>query len=603
MEENKLIRQRLEQLRNRMKESQVEWCYITTCDYHNSEYVTDYFNIRDFFSNFSGSNGTLVLSMEFAGLWTDGRYFIQAEGELAGTGIKLFRMLDEGVPTIPEFFKESLNTGDTIGFDGRIVSATLGQELAEIAKNSNGSVCAEFDPAEGIWTAENGRPMLPCTPVKIIKTELSGISTSEKLEQIRADLKKEKTDALFLSKLDDLMWLFNIRGNDVPCNPVVLCHAFLTMEQVVLFIQKNALTREAVEYFENMQVQIRGYSEVSEFLKNINNTGHIMLDPKNVSYLFLKNIEEKQTVVKCANPTELKKSVKNEIERKNLREIYLKDSVAVTKFIYQIKKNTNLEETNEFMAAMLMDEIRMQIPECFGLSFPTICGYQANAAMMHYQADAQNAATLQAEGMLLVDSGGQYDGGTTDVTRTISLGRVSEQQKEHYTRVSRGMLNLSNAKFLYGCTGRNLDIIARQPLWEAAIDYKCGTGHGIGYMLNVHEGPQSIRWQYNQSNHETVLEEGMLLSNEPGVYLAGEYGIRIENIMLCKKGPKNSDGQFMEFETLTFVPLELDAVMIENLNRDELERLNSYHKQVYEKISPFLEEEERQWLLTATQII
>lgn len=603
MEENKLIRQRLEQLRNRMKESQVEWCYITTGDYHNSEYVTDYFNIRDFFSNFSGSNGTLVLSMEFAGLWTDGRYFIQAEGELAGTGIKLFRMLDEGVPTIPEFFKESLNTGDTIGFDGRIVSATLGQELAEIAKKSNGSVCAEFDPAEGIWTAENGRPMLPCTPVKIIKTELSGISTSEKLEQIRADLKKEKTDALFLSKLDDLMWLFNIRGNDVPCNPVVLCHAFLTMEQVVLFIQKNALTREAVEYFENMQVQMREYSEVSEFLKNINNTGHIMLDPKNVSYLFLKNIEEKQTVVKCANPTELKKSVKNEIERKNLREIYLKDSVAVTKFIYQIKKNTNLEETNEFMAAMLMDEIRMQIPECFGLSFPTICGYQANAAMMHYQADAQNAATLQAEGMLLVDSGGQYDGGTTDVTRTISLGRVSEQQKEHYTRVSRGMLNLSNAKFLYGCTGRNLDIIARQPLWEAAIDYKCGTGHGIGYMLNVHEGPQSIRWQYNQSNHETVLEEGMLLSNEPGVYLAGEYGIRIENIMLCKKGPKNSDGQFMEFETLTFVPLELDAVMRENLNRDELERLNSYHKQVYEKISPFLEEEERQWLLTATQII
>ena len=250
-----------------------------------------------------------------------------------------------------------------------------------------------------------------------------------------------------------------------------------------------------------------------------------------------------------------------------------------------------------------MDEIRMQIPECFGLSFPTICGYQANAAMMHYQADAQNAATLQAEGMLLVDSGGQYDGGTTDVTRTISLGRVSEQQKEHYTRVSRGMLNLSNAKFLYGCTGRNLDIIARQPLWEAAIDYKCGTGHGIGYMLNVHEGPQSIRWQYNQSNHETVLEEGMLLSNEPGVYLAGEYGIRIENIMLCKKGPKNSDGQFMEFETLTFVPLELDAVMRENLNRDELERLNSYHKQVYEKISPFLEEEERKWLLDATQII
>jgi len=602
-EENTVIQSRLKQLRTNMKKHNTDWCFIPTGDYHNSEYANDFFAVREYFSGFTGSNGNLLISETFAGLWTDGRYFIQAENELEGTGIQLFRMLDEGVPTVTQYLESNIKKDECLGFDGRIVSATMGSELQSAASSMQAQTNAEYDPTLDIWTSETGRPALPCNQVRKIGIELSGVNFYDKVNQVREDMKKAEADYLFISKLDDLMWLFNIRGNDVTCNPVALSHAFITLDKVTLFIQKKALGKEINEYFKQAKIEVLEYAEVSAYLKKVNLAGSIMMDKKNLSHLFYQILGEKGKIINNDNPTELRKAVKNETEVNRLREVYLKDSVAVTKFIYQIKKEGVSKGMSEYDAAMLMDQIRMQIPECYDLSFPTISGYQANAAMMHYQAEQNTAALLKAEGMLLVDSGGQYEGGTTDVTRTISLGEMDPKQREHYTRVCRGMLNLSNTKFLYGCTGRNLDIVARQPMWEVAMDYKCGTGHGIGYMLNVHEGPQSIRWQYNQQNVEATLEEGMIISNEPGVYLAGEYGIRIENIVLCVKTDKNTDGQFMEFETLTYVPLDANAVIAEGLNSEERKRFNHYQNEVYLKVSPYLTEEEKEWLKQETAAV
>ena len=601
MEQNKIITDRLEKLRNKMKQCGIEWCYIPTGDYHNSEYVSDYFTIREFFTGFTGSNGSLLISEDFAGLWTDGRYFIQAEQELTGTSIQLFRMLDEGVPTLVEYLESHLKKEQTLGFDGRIVPANLGEEIELKVKKCEAFVHMGFDPTQDIWSIENGRTEMPCNPVRELSVALTGMDCMEKIELIRNEMKKQGAKYHMISKLDDLMWLFNIRGNDVECNPVALCHAMLTDTSVILFIQKKVLDEKILAYFSKRNIIIHDYFEVAEMIKNMSDQGSILLDKKNISAYFYQILREKWTIIHQPNPTEQMKAIKNATEVERLREIYLKDSVAVTKFIYEIKQNMKNKNYTEYEAAMKMDQIRKEIPECFDLSFPTICGYQANAAMMHYQAEEGNCAQVLPEGMLLVDSGGQYEGGTTDVTRTISVGETSRKQKEHYTRVCRGMLNLSEVKFLYGCTGRNLDIIARQPMWEAGIDYKCGTGHGIGYMLNVHEGPQSIRWQYMKSNVEAILEEGMIISNEPGVYLDGEYGIRIENIMLCKKAEKNSDGQFMEFETLTYVPLDREAVIPEGMSDIERERLNRYQFSVYEKVSPYLTEDEKNWLFQETR--
>ncbi|MDD3660698.1 MAG: aminopeptidase P family protein [Lachnospiraceae bacterium] len=601
MEQNHVITDRLLKLRNKMKQDGIDWCYIPTGDFHNSEYVSDYFTIREFFSGFTGSNGTLLISADFAGLWTDGRYFIQAEQELKGTSIELFRMLDEGVPTINEYLESQIKKDQTLGFDGRVVPATMGEEIEKAVKKCTAFMNVEFDPAEMIWTVENGRSEMPCNPVRALSSDLTGMDCLEKIELVRAEMEKQNAKYHFISKLDDLMWLFNIRGNDVECNPVALCHALLSKEEAIVFIQKKALGTEMFEYFSSRKIEVYDYFEAAEVIKEKVTDGNILIDKKNISTKFHHILNEKCVVTNISNPTEMMKAVKNRTEIEKLRDVYLKDSVAVTKFIYEMKNAIDHKNYTEYEAAMRMDQIRMEIPECYDLSFPTICGYQANAAMMHYQAAEDRCAQVHAEGMLLVDSGGQFEGGTTDVTRTISMGEVTKKQKDHYTRVCRGMLNLSAVKFLYGCTGRNLDIIARQPMWETGMDYKCGTGHGIGYMLNVHEGPQSIRWQYVKTNVETVLEEGMIVSNEPGIYLDGEYGIRIENIMLCKKAEKNSDGQFMEFETLTYVPLDRAAVVSEMMSDIERERLNQYQANVYEKVSPYLTETEREWLYMETR--
>jgi len=593
------IRDRLNALRREMKEQGIDFYMIPTADFHNSEYVSDYFKVREFFSNFSGSNGTLVVWQEGAGLWTDGRYFIQAEKELEGTGVKLFRMLDDGVPTIKEFLLDQMKEGQVLGFDGRVLSAKEGQSFEKALAPKKIQMKYDRDLAEKIWT---DRPTFPAGKVTVLAEKYAGESMEEKLKNVREKMEEEGAEQFLLTKLDDIMWLFNIRGCDVECNPVAMTYAYLTRDAVTLFVQDKALDEEVKTYLAQHQITVKEYAFVTDFLKGIPEGGKILLDARYCSYALYQLAKERCEVVEKKNPTEQMKAIKNAVELENMKKIFLKDSVAVTKFIYWLKKNVGKQRITEVTAADYLEQLRRSIPEFLDLSFPTIAGYQANAAMMHYEATEENAAEVKAEGMLLVDSGGQYLGGTTDVTRTIVLGSISDEIKRHYTLVAAGMLEMTNARWLYGCTGRNLDILARKPLWDIGLDYKCGTGHGVGYILNVHEGPQGLRWRYVEGAQEAVLEAGMDVTNEPGVYIEGSHGIRIENVMVACNDEKNEYGQFMHFETLTWAPIDKEAIDERYLTAEQKQMLADYQSMVYEKISPYLTEEEAVWLKEETSL-
>ena len=598
--ENIVIRERLAALRKAMKAAGMDYYMIPTADFHNSEYVNAYFTVREYFCGFTGSNGTLVVWQEGAGLWTDGRYFIQAQEELEGTGVELFRMRQEGVPTIEEFLRDKMQEGQTLAFDGRVVSTGIGLELEEKLKEKNIKVVYHRDLAGEVWQE---RPALVAGEVTVLPGDITGMEYEEKLAKVRVALTEKKADALLLSKLDDIMWLFNIRGCDVECNPVALSYTYITMDETVLFIQKKAMTPQTAEYLSKKQITVKEYSDIVPYLQSLEGGRRVLADKRHVSYALYKTLSEKQEMVDAYNPTESLKAVKNPVELANMEKIYLKDSVAVTKFIYWLKKNIGKIEMTEISVADYLEGLRREIPEFLDLSFPSISAYGANAAMMHYDPTPENQATLKPEGLYLIDSGGQYLGGTTDITRTVALGPLTEEMKKHYTLTAAGMLQMTNAKWLYGCTGRNLDVLARQPLWNIDIDYQCGTGHGVGYILNVHEGPQSLRWQYVENAKEAVLEEGMNVTNEPGVYIAGSHGIRIENVMVVKKSNKNEYGQFMHFDTLTYAPIDLDAIDEKYLTAEQKKYLNDYHKAVYEKVAPLLTKEEQVWLKEVTHAI
>ncbi len=596
--ENVVIQSRLSKLREKMLEAGMDFYMMPTADFHNSEYVHDYFKVREHYCGFTGSNGTLVVWQESAGLWTDGRYFIQAENELAGTGVTLFRMQAEGVPTIKEFLVSKMQKGQTLGFDGRVVSTSSGLDIEKALNEKGVNIVYDKDLAGENW---EGRPALPAGAVTILPEEVAGESYEKKLSQVMEAMQKAKAESFVLSKLDDLMWLFNIRGCDVECNPVALSYAYIGKDETILFIQEKALNEEVKSYLAQKQIVVKEYGDVVEYLKAMPEKQQVLVDKRYISYALYKTLATRQQIVEAKNPTELLKAIKNPVELKHMENVYLKDSVAVTRFIYWLKKNIGKVEITEITAADYLEGLRREIPEFLDLSFPTISAYNANAAMMHYEATPESYAVLKPEGMLLVDSGGQYMGGTTDITRTIVLGPISEEIKKHYTLTAAGMLQMTNARWLRGCTGRNLDILARQPLWNIDIDYQCGTGHGVGYILNVHEGPQSLRWQYVEGLSEAIIEEGMNVTNEPGVYVAGSHGIRIENVMVAKKDTKNEYGQFMHFDTLTYAPIDLDAIDVKYLTETQREYLNAYHKAVYEKVAPFLPVEEQEWLKEETR--
>ena len=596
-----MIKQRIEKIRDLMKEKNIYAYIVPSSDYHQSEYVGDYFKSREFMSGFTGSAGTLIISMDEAGLWTDGRYFIQAENELKDSGIKLFKMGEEGVPTIGEYLLEKLPKNSTLGFDGRVMSVKEGQSLANKLAFKGINIEYKYDLVNDIW---EDRCSLPTEKAFLLGTEYSGESFSDKLSRIRAVMKEKKATTHILASLDDIAWLFNIRGRDVKSNPVVLSYAVISIDSVYLFIDKNKIGEDIRSELSKENVQIKGYEEVYEFIKNIDENEVVLIDTSKVNYAIYSNIPSNVQKIEERNPSILFKSIKNEIELKNIRNSHIKDGVAFTKFMYWLKNNIGKIEITEISATQKLEEFRREQDKFIEPSFSTIAAYKDHAAMMHYSATEESNYKLEPRDLFLVDSGGQYFDGTTDITRTIALGPIPENVRKDFTNVVRGMIRLSKAKFLYGCRGYNLDILARGPLWEEGIDYKCGTGHGIGFVLNVHEGPNGFRWKVREDIDDTcILEEGMVTTNEPGVYVENSHGIRIENEIVVRKAEKNEYGQFMDFEVITFAPIDLDAIDESLILKDEKVYLNNYHKQVYDKISLYLNEEEKQWLKTYTREI
>lgn len=596
-----MIKQRIENIRDLMKEKNIYAYIVPSSDYHQSEYVGDYFKSREFMSGFTGSSGTLIISMDEAGLWTDGRYFIQAENELKDSGIKLFKMGEEGVPTIEEYLLEKLPKNSTLGFDGRVMSVKEGQSLANKLAFKGINIEYKYDLVNDIW---EDRCSLPTEKAFLLGTEYSGESFSDKLSRIRAVMKEKKATTHILASLDDIAWLFNIRGRDVKSNPVVLSYAVISIDSVYLFIDKNKIGKDIRAELSKENVQIKGYEEVYEFIKNIDENEVVLIDTSKVNYAIYNNIPSNVQKIEERNPSILFKSIKNEIELKNIRNSHIKDGVAFTKFMYWLKNNIGKIEITEISATQKLEAFRREQDKFIEPSFSTIAAYKDHAAMMHYSATEESNYKLEPRDLFLVDSGGQYFDGTTDITRTIALGPIPENVRKDFTNVVRGMIRLSKAKFLYGCRGYNLDILARGPLWEEGIDYKCGTGHGIGFVLNVHEGPNGFRWKVREDIDDScILEEGMVTTNEPGVYVENSHGIRIENEIVVRKAEKNEYGQFMDFEVITFAPIDLDAIDESLILKDEKVYLNNYHKQVYDKISPYLNEEEKQWLKTYTREI
>lgn len=596
-----MIKQRIEKIRDLMKEKNIYAYIVPSSDYHQSEYVGEYFKAREFMSGFTGSAGTLIVSMDEVGLWTDGRYFIQAEQELKHSGIKLFKMGEEGVPTIEEYLLEKLPKNSTLGFDGRVMSVKEGQNLANKLVFKGINIEYKYDLVNDIW---QDRCSLPTEKAFLLDIEYSGESFSHKLSRIRQAMKEKKATTHILASLDDIAWLFNIRGRDVKSNPVVLSYAVICTNSVYLFIDKNKIDEDIKHELSKENVQIKGYDEVYEFIKNIGENEVVLIDTSKVNYAIYNSIPSNVRKIEERNPSILFKSIKNEIELKNIRNSHIKDGVAFTKFMYWLKNNIGKIDITEISATQKLEDFRREQDKFIEPSFSTIAAYKDHAAMMHYSATEESNYKLEPRDLFLVDSGGQYFDGTTDITRTIALGPIHEKIRRDFTNVVRGMIRLSKAKFLYGCRGYNLDILARGPLWEEGIDYKCGTGHGIGFVLNVHEGPNGFRWKVREGIDDTcILEEGMVTTNEPGVYVENSHGIRIENEIVVRKAEKNEYGQFMDFEVITFAPIDLDAIDESLLLKDERVYLNNYHKQVYDKIAPYLNEEEKQWLKIYTREI
>ena len=596
-----MIKQRIDKIRNLMKEKNIYAYIVPSSDYHQSEYVGDYFKSREFMSGFTGSAGTLIISMDEVGLWTDGRYFIQAENELKGSDIKLFKMGEEGVPTILEYLLEKLPKNSTLGFDGRVMSVKEGQNFANKLAFKNITIDYKYDLVNDIW---EDRCSLPTEKAFLLGVEYSGESFSDKLARVRKAMKEKKATTHILASLDDIAWLFNIRGRDVKSNPVVLSYAVINIDSVYLFIDENKLGEDIKVELNKENVQIKEYDEIYEYIKNIKQNEVVLIDTSKVNYSIYNNIPSNVQKIEERNPSILFKSVKNEIELKNIRNSHIKDGVAFTKFMYWLKNNIGKIEITEISATKKLEEFRREQDKFIEPSFSTIAAYKEHAAMMHYSATEESNYKLEPRDLFLVDSGGQYFDGTTDITRTIALGPIPENVRSDFTNVVRGMIRLSKAKFLYGCRGYNLDVLARGPLWEQGIDYKCGTGHGIGFVLNVHEGPNGFRWKVREDIDDScVLEEGMVTTNEPGVYVENSHGIRIENEIVVRKAEKNEYGQFMDFEVITFAPIDLDAIDKSIMLEDEIVYLNNYHKQVYDKISPYLNEEEKLWLKNYTREI
>ncbi len=595
-----MANERLEKLRALMEANNVDVYYVPSSDFHDSEYVEDFFRCRAYISGFTGSAGTLVVTKDFAGVWTDGRYFVQAKKQLAGQDVELMKMGEEGVPTIDQFIKDTLPEGGVLGMDGRVVTTGIGRGFEKIVAEKNGSMAIRKDLVDEVWS---DRPELEAPVIWILEDQFAGESTQSKVARLRAEMEEKGADIHVISTLDDIAWLLNIRKETTDGNVLPTAHVMVTKDSLRLFINNSNCSESVMKYFADNAIIVENYEAIYDAVAEVKNQ-KILMEPDKVNYALSASVDASNTVIEAMNPTSMMKAVKNPVEVENLRKCHIKDGVALTKFIYWIKKNVGKIELSETEAAEKLEEFRKEQDGYLGASFDTISAYGPNAAMCHYHATKEEESMIEANGFYLVDSGGQYYDGTTDVTRTIVVGPATDEMKKHFTWVLMGTLRLANAKFLYGCRGMNLDYQARGALWNQALDFNHGTGHGVGFVSSVHERPNGIRWKIVPERMDScILDEGMFQSDEPGLYIEGSHGIRTENLLICHRAEKNMYGQFMNFETLTFAPIDLDGVDISVMDLSDVRMLNAYHKEVYEKLSPYMTEEENEWLKEATRAI
>lgn len=588
-----VITERLARLRREMAQRGMDGYVVVTDDFHGSEYVGDYFKARAYLSGFTGSAGTLVVLPDRAALWTDGRYFLQAAEQLTGSTIELMRMGQPGVPAIGAFLAQHLPEGGVLGFDGRTVSSSFAGTLEKALEAKHIRFAGGEDLVDAVWP---DRPALSDRPV----WELTGcgLSREEKLAKLREKMAAEDAAYLLLTSLTEIAWALNLRGGDVACTPVFLSFLLIGREDAQLCIQPQAVPADIVEKLTACGVTLRPYGAIYDLLRALPAGTRVMADSATANYRIMESLSHAE-VLDQPSPAVLMKACKTQEETDGFRAAHIKDGAALCRFLYWLKTRIGEEPMTELSAAARLAAFRAEQPDFLDLSFDTIAGYGPHGAIVHYDPTPETDVPLHPEGLLLVDSGAHYRQGTTDVTRTIALGPVTQEEKRMFTLVLKGHLALAAARFPHGATGENLDVLARLPLWEQGLDYNHGTGHGVGFILSVHEGPQSFRW-HSTDGRRIPLEEGMVISNEPGYYEAGKFGIRHENLVLVRAGETTDYGQFMYLEPLTMAPFDRDAIDVSLLTEAELAQLNGYHRLVYDTVAPLLPAEEQAWLAAAT---
>ena len=586
---------KLKTIRDLMKTNNIDAYFITTSDYHQSEYIGDFFKVREYISGFKGSFGDLIITENKAVIFTDGRYKIQVQEQLLDTGIDFFINNEKETPSMKEWIKENLNSGDILGFNGKITSANQGKEFKEYLETFNIGIDSSFDKVDEFW---QNRPALSGEKAFILNDIYTGETLESKFSRVREEMEAKNVDKLLISTLDDIAWLLNLRGQDIEYMPVVLGYLILDKKEAQFYVDFNKISPEIKEKLLKNNIELKGYNEIYSDLDKVSEQNiKVWMDSSRTNFNLQKLLKE-SNILNAPLPTELMKALKNEVELKNSRWAHIKDGVAVTKFLHWVKTHDKNGLLTEISGKNKIDSLRGEQDNFIEPSFNTISGYMSNAAMPHYSVTNESSLEIGNKGLYLVDSGGQYLEGTTDITRTIVVGELTKKMKRNFTLVLKGMLNISNLKFIEGTRGSDIDLIARQFLFQYGLNYNHGTGHGIGHVLGVHEGPHRIN---NISN--VKFENGMVVTNEPGLYLKDNYGIRIENELIIRKYMETEYGLFYQFETLTYVPIDLDAVEVEMLTPVEKEFLNSYHKEVYTKLSPYLNEQEQQWLLHETRTI
>ena len=583
---------RIAQLRNYMNDKNLQAFIIPSTDAHISEYIPEYWKSRQWISGFSGSAGTVVITLYKAGLWTDSRYFLQATDELAGSEIVLFKDRLPETISITDWLKSKLEDKDRVGIDGNVYSAKEAMKLKSELEQNDITLVSDFDPFEEIW---GDRPALPKNPVVLQSIELAGESVKSKIDRVMAEAEKNEADSVWISALDTIAWLFNLRGNDVPYNPVVVSHAFISRNESILFVDTDKVTLKIADALKTEGVKIEDYSKVSEFLSKICNLS-VCLDSSKLSYRIYNAITERNWAVDTLSVADILKSMKNDVEVEGFRRVMVRDGVALTRFFMWLEKAVPEGLVTEYNVGLKLKEFRSEQDNFVGESFYTIAGYAANGAINHYHPVAETCLEVKPEGLLLIDSGGQYCDGTTDITRTVAVGAITEEMKKDYTLVLKGMIGLSKAVFPARTRGSQIDMLARKAMWEHGINYLHGTGHGVGHFLSVHEGPHSIRPEENP----VTMCPGMIVTNEPGIYRDHKYGIRTENMMLTTLDMTTEYGDFYNFETLSLCYIDTMPLIKEMMTSEEITWLNEYHKTVYERLSPHLSDDEKAWLKTKT---